>query len=120
MSRLLVHVTRGPEDPTVSALALLVARTAADGGHEVVVFLAGDAALLMLEAGRRDLVGKGTGSVQEHLDALAAADSRIWVSGMSAAARGVTEEDLAPFGARFATPDVLVRESLDSDRQFTY
>lgn len=120
MSRFLVHLTRGPEDPTVAALALLVARTAVDGGHDVVVFLAGDATLLMLEARRRDLVGTGTGSVQEHLDALAGADTRIWVSGMSAAARGVTEDDLSAFRARLAMPDVLVRESLESDRQFTY
>lgn len=115
-----MHLTRGPEDPTVAALALLVARTALDEGHDVVVFLAGDATVLMREAVRAATQGVGTGSVQEHLDALVAGGATIWVSGKSSAARGLAEGDLEPLGARFAQPDVLVRESLSCDRQFTY
>ena len=43
MSKLLIHLATGPENPTRGALALLVARTAAEEGHDVQVFLAGDA-----------------------------------------------------------------------------
>ncbi len=45
--KLLVHVTCGPDDPTRAALAFLVARTALDEGHEVSLFLAGDAVQLL-------------------------------------------------------------------------
>ena len=47
MPRILVHLATGPENPTRAALALLVARTAAEEGHEVRVFLAGDAVQLV-------------------------------------------------------------------------
>ncbi len=50
MGKLLVHITHGPEDPTRAALGLLVARAAIDEGHEVSVFLAGDAVQLMRDA----------------------------------------------------------------------
>ena len=37
MSRILVHLATGPENPTRGALAFLVARTAAAGGHDVSI-----------------------------------------------------------------------------------
>jgi predicted peroxiredoxin len=42
VSKILVHVTCGPEQPTKAALAFLVAKAAIDDGHEVSLFLAGD------------------------------------------------------------------------------
>jgi hypothetical protein len=36
MSRRLVHITTGPENPTRAALGLPVARTALEGGHELI------------------------------------------------------------------------------------
>ena len=120
MARALVHSTRGPEDPTVSALALLVARSAVEEGHVVAVFLAGDAVMLMRDEVRGQVEGLGTGSADEHLSALVAAGVQIWVSGKSAAARGLDEGELASAGAAFAMPSVLVRESLASNRMFTY
>lgn len=43
MGSLLVHVTHGPEAPTRAALAVLVAKSAVDAGHDVALFFAGDA-----------------------------------------------------------------------------
>ena len=42
MAKLLIHLATGPENPTRGALALLVARTAVEEGHDVQVFIAGD------------------------------------------------------------------------------
>jgi hypothetical protein len=42
MSRLLVHIATGPENPTRVALGLLVARSAMEAGHDVDLFIAGD------------------------------------------------------------------------------
>jgi predicted peroxiredoxin len=47
--KLLVHSATGPENPTRAALALLVARTAAEEGHDVRLLLAGDAVHLARE-----------------------------------------------------------------------
>ena len=120
MSTILVHATHGPEAPTRAALALLVARTALDEGHQVSVFLAGDAAALIRDAVLDSVTGLGTGKAREHFDALVAGGARFYVSGMSAKARGLTDADLAGKPAEFAMPNVLVRLSLSHDRMFTY
>lgn len=120
MAKILVHVTHGPEDPTRAALGLLVAKAAADEGHEVSVFLAADAVQLIRPAVLDSLSGLGTGSLRESYDAVVAAGGRLYLSGMSSKARGVTEADLAGQPAEFAMPNVLVRLSLEADRMFTY
>lgn len=120
MASILVHATHGPEHPTRAALALLVAKAAADEGHAVSVFLAGDAAQLIRDAVLDNLSGLGTGSLREHFDALVAKGTRFYVSGMSAKGRGVTEADLEGKPAEFAMPNVLVKLAVEHDRMFTY
>jgi predicted peroxiredoxin len=119
-SCLLVHVTSGPEDPTKSALAFLVARTAADGGWPVRVFLAGDAASLVRDAVIDGTVGLGTGRLREHYDAIVAKGGRFYVSGLSARARGITEADVAGKPAEMAMPAVLVRLVQECSRTIVY
>lgn len=120
MGKLLVHITSGPEAPTRAALGLLVARAAVDEGHEVSVFLAGDAVQLVRDAVIDSLVGLGTGSLRESFDAIAGGTGRFFVSGMSSKARGVTEEDLAGKPAEFAMPTRLVQLAFEADRALTY
>ena len=66
MPSVLVHITCGPENPTKATLAFFVAAAAVEAGHEVHVFLAGDAVQLMREPVRNALVGLGTGALHEH------------------------------------------------------
>lgn len=70
MSSLLIHITTGPNDPTRAALGFLVAKTAAEEGHEVNMFLAGDAVQLIRDSVLDNLVGLGTGKIREHYDAI--------------------------------------------------
>jgi len=120
MAKILVHLTHGPEHPTRAALAFLVARTALEEGHTVTLFLAGDAVQLIRDATLDAVQGLGTGRLRESYDAVAAGGARIYLSGMSAKARGITEADLAGKPAEFAMPSVLVRAALEHDRMFTY
>ena len=120
MGSLLVHITSGPEAPTRAALGLLVARAAVDEGHEVSVFLAGDAVQLIRDAVLDSLTGLGTGSLRESFDAIAGGNGRIYVSGMSSKARGVTEDDLDGKPAEFALSRRLVQLAFEADRSFTY
>jgi uncharacterized protein len=120
MAKLLVHVTVGPESPTRAALGLLVARAAIDEGHEVDVFLAGDAVQLIREAVLDSLAGLGTGSLRESFDAIAGGGGRFYLSGMSSKARGVTEGDLEGKPAEFAMPTRLVQLAFEADRSITY
>lgn len=120
MASILVHVTHGPEHPTRAALGFLVAKTALDEGHEVTMFLAGDAVQLIRDAVLDNLAGLGTGKLRESFDAIASGGGRIYLSGMSGKARGVTEADLEGKPAEFAMPTKLLALSLEADRMFTY
>jgi predicted peroxiredoxin len=120
MAKILVHVTHGPESPTRAALGFLVAKAAVAEGHEVSMFLAGDGVQLIRDAVLDSLNGLGTGSLRESYDAVVAGGARLYVSGMSSKARGVTDADIAGKPAEFAMPDVLVRLAVDADRMFTY
>ena len=116
MPKLLINVTHGPEHPTRAALGFLLGRAALDAGHEVTLFLAGDAVQLVREAVLDNLAGLGTGSLRESYDALVAGGARIYVSGMSSKARGL--EPSAPVEA--VPPAKLVELTFDADRVLTY
>jgi uncharacterized protein len=120
VAKILVHVTRGPDDPTRAALGFLVARSAVEEGHEVSLFLAGDAVQLLRDAVLDNLTGLGTGRLRESYDALAAAGVRFYLSGMSSASRGLGEAELDGKPAELAQPSRLVELLLDSDRALTY
>jgi predicted peroxiredoxin len=120
MSKILVHVTCGPENPTKAALAFLVAKAAMDEGHEVSMFLAGDGVQLVRDAVLDSLAGLGTGSLRESYDAVVASGARLYASGMSGKARGVTESDLEGKPVEFAMPNRLIQLALESDRVISY
>ncbi len=116
MAKLLINLTHGPEAPTRAALGFLVGRAAVDDGHDVTLFLAGDAVQLLREPVLDSLVGLGTGSLRESYDAIVRSGGRIYVSGNSSKARG-----FEPNGqAEAALPSRLVELALESDRVLTY
>ena len=119
-AKILVHLTQGPENPTRAALAFLVARSAIEEGHSVTLFLAGDAVQLIRDEVLDQLAGLGTGKLREHFDVIVRSGARIYLSGGSSKARGVTESDIKGKPAEFAGPNVLVRLALENDRVFTY
>jgi uncharacterized protein len=120
VSKLLVHITHGPEAPTRAALGFLVARAALDEGHDVSLFLAGDAVQLLRDAVLDSLVGLGTGSLRESYDAIVAGGGRFYVSGMSAKARGVADPDFEGKPVEPAMPARLVALVFEHDRVLTY
>jgi predicted peroxiredoxin len=116
MAKILVHITRGPEDPSRAALGFLVAKAAVEDGHDVSVFLAADGVQLLRDEVLDNLTGLGTGSLRESYDALATGGVRIYASGMSSKARGVELDGKA----EAAMPNKLVELTLEHDRVLTY
>jgi uncharacterized protein len=110
MPKLVVHIATGPENPTRAALGLLIARTAIDEGHDVNVFLAGDAVQFARGATAEAAAGIGTGSVSELLGAIRAAGVTVFLSGMSSKARGI-EARRASAAARARSPRRLATSS---------
>lgn len=119
-TKLLIHITVGPENPTRAALGFLTAKTALDEGYTVTLFLAGDGVQLLRDDVLDNLAGLGTGKLREHYDVIVKKGGKFYLSGMSSKARGVSLNDLKNKPAELAMPDVLVRLSLESDRMFVY
>ena len=118
MANVLVHLATGPENPTRAALALLVAKTALDDGHDVSVFIAGDGVQLLRPETAEATVGVGTGSFAEHLDGLRAGGAAIFASGMSSKARAVDLD--AVDGVEPAQPSKLVELATGADTTLSY
>ena len=78
-------------------------------------FFAADGVHLMNCKEKGEIVGQGTGDVKEHLDHLRETNTKIYVSGMSAKARGYDENILKEYNAEFAMPDILIELSLEAD-----
>lgn len=116
----LIHIHSGPDQPTKAALGFLVAVAAMNEGHEVSLFLAGDGAALITDDAIGRVEGVGTGRLRDHFDALTAGSARVYVSGRSAEARGITQADLAGKPAEFAMPTHLVRLAAEADVVLVY
>jgi len=120
MSRILIQLATGPENSTRAALAFLVARTAAAEGHDVTLFLAGDAVSLLRDATMDATVGVGTGSVREHYTALAESGVRVYASGLSSRARALDAEAMGGKPVELVPPNRLVELIAEADRVVTY
>lgn len=120
MAKIFVHTTYGPEHPTRATLAFRVAKMAVDEGHEVKMFLAGDAVQLLRDSVLDNLSAMGIGSLREYYDGVVAGGGLIYLSMFSSAARGLTETDLDGKPAEMVDPVMLIRLSLEADRMFVY
>ena len=118
--KILIHLTHGAENPTVAALAFLMAKTAIEEGHSVTLFLAGDAVPLLRDQVMDNVTGLGTGKLREHYEAIVKGGGKFYLSGMSSKARGITDADIQGKPAEFAMPKILLQLSIDSDRMFVY
>lgn len=87
-----------------------------DAGHDVVVFLMGDAASAA-KAGQR--VPEGYYNVNKMLANVVRRNGRILVCGTCMDARGLTQEDLIPGAAR-SSLDELTQETLAADKVLVF
>ena len=119
MSNFLIHIHSGPDLKNKLTLGLLVAATAIQKGHNVEVFFAADG-VHALNSREGEVVGEGTGDASLHLKTLNDANVKMFVSGMSAKARGYNDNLLEGYNASFAMPDKLIECSLEADVVLCY
>tara|TARA_Y100000022_G_scaffold179951_1_gene171569 strand:- start:349 stop:711 length:363 start_codon:yes stop_codon:yes gene_type:complete len=120
MSKFLIHIHSGPDLKNKATLGMLVALTAFKKGDEVNIFLAADGTHLLNIKNDGEVVGQGTGDLKNHLDELKKNNIKLYVSGMSAKARGYDESLLNGFNAEFSMPDKLLALSIESDTVLCY
>lgn len=106
--KILMKSAWGSDDPTKAAFPFSHGLALVEAGHEVQIYLLGEAVVLMRKVVANAVTPVGWPPVGEILDKLATRHVAIYACGACARARGVTEADLANYGAKFGSPPIFV------------
>src|ERR1017187_7656694 len=98
----------GSDDPTKSAFPFLHGLALSEAGHSVQIFLLGEAVSVMRKAVAGAIMPVGWPPLAETLAKVVARRVAIYACGACCRARGVTEADLSPWGAKFGNPTIFV------------
>ena len=109
----------GSDDPTKAAFPFLHGLALAEAGHQVQIFLLGEAVSLMRKTLANSVTPVGWPPVGETLDKVAAKRIQIYACGTCSRARGVTEADLSNYGAKYGNPTIFVSLIEWADRVIT-
>src|SRR6516225_1812588 len=94
----------GSDDPTRASFAFAHGLALADAGHEVQIFLTGEATYLMRKATAAAVMPVGWPPLSEMREKLVDKHIPVLSSGACSRARGVPETDLTTGGAKFGSP----------------
>jgi predicted peroxiredoxin len=97
----------GSDDPTKAAFPFLHGDALSDAGHEVQIFLLGEAVSLMRKSVANSIVPVGWPPLSEVLSKIVTKKIQIYACGACSRARGVTETDLNEYSARFGNPKIF-------------
>ena len=106
--KILMKSAWGSDDPTKAAFPFSHGLALAEAGHEVQIYLLGEAVVLMRKVVADAVTPVGWPPVGEVLNKLAAKHVQIYACGACSRARGVSETDLANYGAKFGSPPIFV------------
>jgi predicted peroxiredoxin len=109
----------GSDDPTKAAFPFLHGHALAEAGHTVQMFLLGEAVSLMRLSLAKAVVPVGWPPLEETMQKVVAKKIQIFACGACSRARGVTEADLAQWGAKFGNPTIFVSLVEWADRIIT-
>jgi sulfur relay (sulfurtransferase) complex TusBCD TusD component (DsrE family) len=106
--KILMKSAWGSDDPTKAAFPFSHGLALVEAGHEVQIYLLGEAVVLMRKTLANSVMPVGWPPVGETLDKLASKHVQIYACGACSSARGVTDSDLKNYGAKFGNPTIFV------------
>ena len=109
----------GSDDSTKAAFPFLHGHALAEAGHEVQIFLLGEAVSVMRKSVASALVPVGWPPLAETLEKVVAKHIQIYACGACCRARSVAETDLSQWGAKFGNPTIFVSLVEWADRIIT-
>lgn len=110
MAHIFMKSSWGSDNPTNAEMVFGHGNALASAGHEVRIFLLGEAVTLAWAVVRENLIPVGWPSVAEQWNESINLGVRIECCGACSRARGVTEKDIADAGALIGTPDTFVED----------
>jgi predicted peroxiredoxin len=106
--KILMKSAWGSDDPTKAAFPFLHGDALSEAGHEVQIFLLGEAVSLMRKSEANVVVPVGWPPLSEALSKIVAKKIPIYACGACSRARGITQADLTEYGATFGNPKIFV------------
>jgi sulfur relay (sulfurtransferase) complex TusBCD TusD component (DsrE family) len=106
--KIMMRSSWGTDDPTRASFVFAHTLALSDAGHEVQIFLTADATYLMRKATSDAVTAIGWGSLSELREKIVAKHIPVFSCGACSRARGITEADLATWGAKFGNPSIFV------------
>ena len=106
--KILMKSAWGSDDPTKAAFPFLHGDALSEAGHEVQIFLLGEAVSLMRKSVANAVVPVGWAPLSEVLSKIVTKKIPIYACGACSRARGITEADLGEYGAKFGNPKIFV------------
>lgn len=106
--KILMKSAWGSDDPTKAAFPFSHGLALAEAGHEVQIYLLGEAVVLMRKVVADAVTPVGWPPVGDFLNKLKVKGVTIYACGACSRARGVTESDLMNYGAKFGSPPIFV------------
>jgi len=98
----------GSDDPTKAAFPFLHGLALSEAGHNVQIFLLGEAVSLMRSSVAAAVVPVGWPPLGETMKKVAERHVQIYACGACSRARSVVQADLDQWGARFGNPTIFV------------
>lgn len=109
----------GSDDPTRAAFAFLHGLALSEAGHNVQIFLLGEAVSLMRKSVAQAVVPVGWPPLSGTMEKVTARQIQIYACGACSRARSVTEADLSQWGAKYGSPAIFVSLVEWADRVIT-
>jgi predicted peroxiredoxin len=106
--KILMKSAWGSDDPTKAAFPFSHGLALAEAGHEVQIYLLGEAVVLMRKVVADAVTPVGWPAVGDFLNKLKSKGVTIYACGACSRARGVSDADLANYGAKFGSPAIFV------------
>jgi predicted peroxiredoxin len=117
--KILMKSAWGSDDPTKAAFPFLHGLALAEAGHQVQIFLLGEAVNVMRKTVAAAMVPVGWPPLAETLEKVAGRNIHIYACGACSRARAITEADLSHWGAKFGNPTIFVSLVEWADRIIT-
>ena len=109
----------GSDDPTKAAFPFLHGLALSEAGHNVQIFLLGEAVSLMRKSVAEAVVPVGWPPLAETMHKVTSRQIQIYACGACSRARSVAESDLAEWGAKYGNPKIFVSLVEWADRVIT-
>jgi predicted peroxiredoxin len=106
--KIMMRSSWGTDDTTRASFVFAHGLALSDAGHEVQIFLTGDATYLMRKATSDAITPIGWPPLSEIREKIVAKHIPIFSCGACSRTRGISESDLATWGAKFGSPPIFV------------